>query len=167
MMKHHRKLVLLTILFVLGFVPACRAAEAADFSARVVAVHEGDRLLLYHDGKQETIYLQDIDCPDPKQPYGAKAKRVTQAYVGGREVIVRNWRRGAQGRTTVEIILPDGRNLGHELLKEGFAWWRKMDSKEHSLGEIEQLVRAERKGLWADPHPIPPWQWKQAKKIRK
>ncbi len=147
---------------------ALRPMEArADFPARVVAVHEGDRLLIYHDGKRDTIYLQDIDCPELKQPQGVRAKHATQAYVGGREVIVRNLRRGAQGRTTAEIILPNGRNLGHELLKEGLAWWRSFDSKDRSLGEVQALVQAEHKGLWADPNPVPPWKWKEAKKTRK
>ena len=143
------------------------AAAATDFSARVVTVHEGDRLLIYHAGKNETVYLQDIDCPELKQPHGRRAKHVTQAYVGGREVLVRNLQRDKHGRATVEIILPNGRNLGHELLKEGLAWWRKFDSKDRSLGEIETLVQAERKGLWADPNPVPPWKWTQPKKLRR
>lgn len=160
-----KKAIIVVLVFGIGLLSSW--AAAADFAARVVTVHEGDRLLLYHDGKHETIYLQDIDCPELKQPYGAKAKRVTQVYVGGREVIVRNLRRDVSGRTTAEIILRNGRNLSHELLKEGLAWWRKTDSKDPSLGDIQALVQAEHKGLWADPHPVPPWQWKQAKKIRK
>ena len=143
-------------------------AEASTvFPARVVTVHEGDRLLIYHDGKKDTIYLQDIDCPELKQPYGLRAKHVTAAYVGGREVNIRSFRRDKQGRVTAEVILADGRNLGHELLKEGMAWWRAFDSKDHSLGEIESLVQAEHKGLWADPNPVPPWKWKQAKKTKR
>jgi len=143
------------------------AAAATDFAARVVTVYEGDRLQIYHAGRNETVFLQDIDCPELKQPHGVRAKHVTQAYVGGREVIVRNFRRDKQGRTTAEIILPNGRNLGHELLKEGMAWWRKFDSKDASLGQIETLVRAEGKGLWADPNPVPPWQWKQKTNVKR
>lgn len=161
-----RKLLTAAV-FAWVLVPVEPPDARADFSARVVTVHEGDRLLVYHDGKKDLIYLQDIDCPELKQPHGLRAKHATQAYVGGREVVVRNLRRDKQGRTTAEIILPNGRNLGHELLKEGMAWWRTFDSKDRSLGEIQTLVQAERKGLWADPDPVPPWKWKQAKKTRR
>ena len=143
------------------------AEAASEFSARVVTVHEGDRLQIYHAGKSQTVYLQDIDCPELKQPHGRRAQHVTEAYVGGREVLVRNLQRSKSGRTTVEIMLPGGRNLGHELLKEGLAWWRQFDSKDRSLGEIQGLVQAERKGLWADPNPVPPWKWAQSKKTRR
>jgi endonuclease YncB( thermonuclease family) len=62
---------------------------AADFVARVTTVHEGDRLTVRHKGRNETIYLKDIDCPDLKQPYGKEAKHATAAYVANREVVVR------------------------------------------------------------------------------
>jgi endonuclease YncB( thermonuclease family) len=135
----------------------------ADVLVRVVLVQEGDRVTVYYNGKNESIYLKDIDCPDLKQPYGRQAKRVTTAYVGGREVIVRGLKRDTHGRTTAEILLIDGRNLGYELVKEGLAWAKRTQSNNHGLGEVEELARAERKGLWSDPNPVPPWQWKAPK----
>jgi endonuclease YncB( thermonuclease family) len=50
--------------------------------------------------------------------------------------------------------------MGHELVKEGLAWSRPDISQGQSLGEVEQLARAERKGLWSEPNPVPPWEWK-------
>jgi len=58
----------------------------------------------------------------------------------------------------------DGRNVGHELLKEGLAWWQRSASSDASLEVVEELARAERKGLWSDPHPVPPWKWKGTKR---
>ena len=46
------------------------ASSWAEFMARVVAVHEGDRLTIYHDRKTETVFLKGIDCPELKQPCG-------------------------------------------------------------------------------------------------
>src|SRR5215218_7583804 len=94
----------------------------AGFQARVITVHEGDRLTIRHDGRTEMIYLKDIDCPDLKQPYGKQAKHATAAYVGNREVIIQTLRRDRHGRSIAEIVLPDGRNVGRELVKEGLAW---------------------------------------------
>ncbi|TKS61869.1 MAG: hypothetical protein EWM73_02904 [Nitrospira sp.] len=149
---------------VLVFVATCPALSWADFGARIVTVHEGDRLTIHHEGRSETIYLKDIDCPELKQPYGKQAKHATAAYVGNREVVVRALKRDRQGRITAEILLQDGRNVGHELLKEGLAWWQRSASSDASLEVLEELARASRKGLWADSNPVPPWKWKAPKK---
>lgn len=139
----------------------------ADFIARVITVHEGDRLTIRHDGQTETIYLKDIDCPELKQPYGKQAKRATAAYVGNREVVVRALKRDRHGRTIADILLPDGRNVGHELVEEGLAWSRPDTPEGRSLGDVEQLARAAAKGLWSEPNPVPPWKWKQNSRVKR
>ena len=149
---------------VFALVAVSPALSWADVVARVITVHEGDRLTIYHDGRKETIYLKDVDCPELKQPYGKQAKHATAAYVGNREIVVRAMRRDRHGRTTAEVVLQDGRNVAHELIKEGLAWSRPETSEGRSLGDVEQLARAAGKGLWSDPHPVPPWKWKAAKK---
>jgi endonuclease YncB( thermonuclease family) len=159
MVKHH-----IVVGLVLALVATCPALSWADFAARVVTVHEGDRLTIHHDGRNETIYLKDIDCPDLKQPYGKQAKLVTAAFVGHRDVVVRGLKRDKQGRVSAEVFLHDGRNVGHELLKEGLAWWRRSASSDAGLEVVEELARASGKGLWADSDPVPPWKWKAPKK---
>ena len=149
---------------VLALVAVCPALSWADFVARVVTVHEGDRLTIRHDGRSETIRLKDIDCPEPKQPYGKQAKHAIAAYVGNRDVVVRGLARDKQGRLSAEVLLHDGRNVGHELLKEGLAWWLKSSSHDRSLEDLEELARASRQGLWADSNPVPPWKWKAPNK---
>ncbi len=159
MVKHHIMAGL-----VLAFVATCPSLLWADFGARVVTVHEGDRLTIHYEGRSETIYLKDIDCPELKQPYGKQAKHAIAAYVGNREVVVRALKRDRDGLATAEILLQDGRNVGHELLKEGLAWWQRSASNDASLEVLEELARASRKGLWADSNPVPPWKWKAPKK---
>jgi len=159
MVKNH-----IVVGLVLALVATCPALSWADFAARVVTVHEGDRLTIHHDGRNETIYLKDIDCPDLKQPYGKQAKLVTAAFVGHRDVVVRGLKRDKQGRVSAEVFLHDGRNVGHELLKEGLAWWRRSASSDAGLEVVEELARASGKGLWADSDPVPPWKWKAPKK---
>ena len=150
---------------VLALVAACPALSWADFLARVVTVHEGDRLTIRHDGRNETIYIKDIDCPELKQAYGKQAKHAIAAYVGSRDVMVRALTRGRNGLGTAEILLQDGRNVGHELLKEGLAWARPEKGQDQSLEDMEQLAKAERKGLWSDSNPVAPWKWKPTSKV--
>jgi len=150
---------------VLALVAAWPALSWADFLARVVTVHEGDRLTIRHDGRNETIYIKDIDCPELKQAYGKQAKHAIAAYVGSRDVMVRALKRGRNGLGTAEILLQDGRNVGHELLKEGLAWARPEKGQDQSLEDMEQLAKAERKGLWSDSNPVAPWKWKPTSKV--
>lgn len=150
---------------VLALVAAAWPAWAwADFTAKVVTVHEGDQFTIYHDGRRETIYLKDIDCPELKQPFGKQARRVAAAYVGNRDVVIRALKQDRQGRMVAEILLVDGRNIAHELLNEGLAWSRPQSSDGQSLKDMEDLARAAHKGLWADPSPVPPWKWNTPKK---
>jgi len=159
MLKHH-----IVAGLVLAFVATCPSLSWADFGARVVTVHEGDRLTIHYEGRSETIYLKDIDCPELKQPYGKQAKHAIAAFVGNRDVVVRGLTRDKQGRVSAEVLLHDGRIVGHELLKEGLAWWQRSASNDASLEVLEELARASRKGLWADSNPVPPWKWKAPNK---
>ena len=150
---------------ILALMGICPELSRADFTAKVVTVHEGDRLTIRHDGRNETIYLKDIDCPELKQAYGKQAKQAISAYLGSRDVVVRALKRGRNGLGTAEILLQDGRNVGHELLKEGLAWARPDRGHDENLEGMEQLARAEHKGLWSDPNPVAPWKWKPTSKV--
>jgi endonuclease YncB( thermonuclease family) len=58
------------------------------------------------------------------------------------------------------VILPDGRSLNEELLRQGMAWWYCAYSTHPALGQLEEQARAAHVGLWADPHPVAPWEWR-------
>ena len=138
----------------------------ADFVARVLRVHEGDRLTIHHQGRKDMVYLRNVDCPELKQPYGKQAKHATAAYIANREVIVRDLKRDRQGRMTADILLPDGRQIAHELVKEGLACVQPGESGDQSLKDMEELARAARKGMWAESNPAPPWKWKSTEPAR-
>jgi endonuclease YncB( thermonuclease family) len=142
------------------------AIAGTEFVARVIAVHEGDRLTIHHQGRKDTVYLRDVDCPELKQPYGKQAKHATAAYIGNREVMVRDLTKDRQGRMTAEIVLGDGRLIAHELVKEGLAWAQPGKSENQTIKDMEELAKASGKGLWSEPDPVPPWKWKQVKPAR-
>ena len=67
-------------------------------------------------------------------------------------------------RTLADVILPDGMNLNQELVKQGWCWWyRKYAPGDTLLEQLEREAREIRKGLWADPQPVPPWEWRKQK----
>lgn len=70
------------------------------------------------------------------------------------------------GRTVADVILPDGRVLNRELVSAGLAWWYRRYSQDKSLRQLEEQARSAKRGLWADPNPIPPWCYRKLKKGR-
>ena len=66
------------------------------------------------------------------------------------------------GRLVAEVILPDGRVLGRELVSAGLAWWYEAYAPDAAvLGELERLARDGRTGLWCDPNPVAPWDFRK------
>jgi micrococcal nuclease len=61
-------------------------------------------------------------------------------------------------------MLPDGMNLNQELVKQGWCWWyRKYAPGDTVLEGLEAEARETKKGLWVDPAPVPPWEWRKRK----
>jgi endonuclease YncB( thermonuclease family) len=59
--------------------------------------------------------------------------------------------------TLVNMLLSDGTHVNHELVKGGWCWWyRKYAPGDTVLEGLEKDARDAKKGLWADPAPIPP-----------
>jgi len=154
-------ILMLAVLSVFWFTDV---ALAADFTGHVVGVTDGDSIKVMHEGKAEKIRLSGIDCPEKKQPFGTRARQFTSQLVFGKEVTVQETGRDRYGRTLAEVILPDGRSLNQELVKVGLAWWFWKYSKDPSLKELEVEARRMNRGLWAEPNPTPPWEWRKHKK---
>jgi len=68
------------------------------------------------------------------------------------------------GRTLGDVFLEDGTNVNQDLVKQGWCWWyRKYEPGNVILEKLERRARASGIGLWADPHPVPPWEWRKRK----
>ena len=131
-----------------------------SFTGKVVGVTDGDTIKVFHNGKAEKIRLYGIDCPEKGQAFGNRAKQFTSQLVFGKEVTVKDY--GLDNnrfeRTLGEIVLPDGRVVNEELLRAGLAWWyRKYVPNRVDLAALEEEARTAKRGLWADPNPVPPW----------
>src|ERR1035437_10116413 len=113
---------------------ASTALYAEDFAGKVVAISDGDTIRVMHNGASERIRLWGIDCPEVKQPFGTRAKQFTGDPAFGQVVTVKVRDIDRYKRTVAEIILSDGRNLNHEIVRAGFAWWYRQYAR-HGLPE--------------------------------
>jgi micrococcal nuclease len=75
-----------------------------------------------HEGLEDRIRLYGIDCPEGGQAYGNRAKQFTSQLVFGKSVKIVPVDRDRYGRTVADVILNDGREVGQEIVRAGFAW---------------------------------------------
>jgi len=134
----------------------------ADFTGPVVSALDGDTIEVLHNTHPERVRLSGIDCPEKGQAFGTRAKQAASALVFGKNVILQTHGQDKYGRTLGDVFLLDGTNVNHTLVKDGWCWWyRKYAPGNTVLEELEKEAREAKKGLWVDPRPVPPWEWRK------
>jgi endonuclease YncB( thermonuclease family) len=92
-------LAVLAVLFMANGVSGWNASAAAgtavdrpgrgtEFTARVVAITDGDTIRVLRDDKEIRVRLNGIDCPEKAQPFGTRAKQFTADLAFGKLVTV-------------------------------------------------------------------------------
>jgi endonuclease YncB( thermonuclease family) len=137
--------------------------HAEEFRALVVGVTDGDTITVLRDGRHEALRLHGIDAPEKRQAFGERAKQFTSDLVFGKTVVVRVGGRDRYGRTIADVFLRDGRSVNQEVVRAGYAWQYRRYSGDQRLAVLEAEARAAFRGLWADPNPEPPWEWRQGR----
>ncbi|TAJ10053.1 MAG: hypothetical protein EPO61_04885 [Nitrospirae bacterium] len=136
--------------------------NARRFTGLVVNVTDGDTLTVMREGMARPVQLAGIDCPELKQPYGKQAKRHAAQLALNQEVTVKEEGPGTEGLAG-SVTLPDGRVLNQELVRAGLCWWARRYQGDDALPLLEAEAHAAQRGLWADPEPVPPWEWRRMK----
>lgn len=137
----------------------------------VVYVDDGDTIILTDDnGRKHRIRLANIDAPEiahprmPAQPYGYEAKAFLAEQIRGKRVQVYVSDRDQYGREIGDIRL-DGQDIDLLMVQHGLAWayrqYLPADQADTYLA-AEEAAKSNRLGLWADPSPTPPWEWRHS-----
>lgn len=149
-----------------GQAPAIRILEG-----KVVGVADGDTItVLGADNRQTRIRLQGIDAPESRQAFGQASKQNLSDLIFGRQVVVEYEKTDRYGRTLGKV-LTGGHDVNLEQVKAGLAWHYKYYQDEQSpndrrlYADAETEARSARRGLWAEPGPIPPWDFRRGKRV--
>jgi endonuclease YncB( thermonuclease family) len=140
-------------------------AQAETFTARVVAVLDGDTVLILRSGtagrgKPAKLRLANIDAPEKSQAYGAQSRASLLEMAGKREAQVDTQAVDQYGRM-VGVITVDGRNLNQEQVRRGMAWEYSYHHADKIYVALQSEAQQARRGLWAQPGPQAPWQWRK------
>lgn len=140
-------------------------ALSQDFTGRVVGVMDGDTIEVLHNKTPQRIRLYGIDCPEKAQAFGQRAKQATSSLVFSKTVTIESHGRDKYKRTLGDVFLSDGTHVNRELVAQGWCWhYQKYAPEDVILAALEASARMAHRGLWADPHPVPPWEYRKARR---
>ncbi len=121
-----KKIMVLAFVFPLLLISL---AQAGQLSGKVTKILSGDTLKINVQGKEWKIRLAGITCPNLRQPNGQQARKLTRKIAFGKRVVIKPKGMDRYGATVGEVILPNGSNLGHELVKAGLGRYSRTSPK--------------------------------------
>ena len=143
-------------------------AHAAELYGRVVAVPDGDSIIVIDEQRrQHRVRLAGIDAPENGQRFSNRSRDHLSALVRRHHVRV-VWHKRDSYERLVGVVYLEGRDINLEQIHAGYAWWYRGFAGEQSYAtrglyaRAESEARQERRGLWADARPVPPWAWRHA-----
>lgn len=159
----------------LAFLLTNGAALAGEFevNARVEGVGDGDTIYVrLADNTKATIRIAPIDAPEtchhkrdpactmePGQPFGEEAGDVLRQMILDRTVRLRCEGRKTYGREVCEVFL-GSEDVSQVMVSKGLAWYIGGSRWPH-VKAAELGARLGRRGLWSQPTPIRPSDWRK------
>ncbi|EHP85846.1 nuclease (SNase domain protein) [Geobacter metallireducens RCH3] len=144
----------------------------------VVKVVDGDTITIDSEGTRVKVRLYGIDAPEtekinrktgvvtkPGQPFGEEAFHALADKVSNKSV-----RLEVMGidkyRRSVSFVWLGDRNINREMVREGWSWaFRKyLDRFSAYFLDDEDIARSEKRGIWQDADPEPPWEFRKRTK---
>ena len=152
------------LFLILGCCCLCLSACAEELHGRVVRVADGDTVTILSGGSaQHKIRLYGIDAPESHQAFGQKSRERLAHYVSGKDVTVKWKSKDKYGRILGTVWL-GSTDINLQMLRDGFAWHYKRFDTNPVYAAAESEARAARRGLWVDPNPVPPEEFRHGGK---
>ena len=106
------------MLALLLFFPLCVFAE--EYSARVVSVHDGDTIVILHQGRAETVRLKGIDCSETS----SRSRNYASDALKGKNVKLKTYGKDKLKRTIADVFLESGRLFNRDLVRTRHCRWK-------------------------------------------
>jgi endonuclease YncB( thermonuclease family) len=143
-------------LLALPLVATPQEGEEPALTAKCLKVVDGDTLVVRCDRNQMTVDLEGVDAPELGQPWGKEVRSFVRDMVRGRELQVEVVEQ-SDGHAIARVSV-DGEDLSQLLAARGLAW----ATDDGELGALAEKAKASPCGLWMDPEPVPPWEFRDA-----
>lgn len=166
-MTNARSFQTLALLLVL-IIPVEQCTQEAqagpELQGQVTSVHDGDTFELRTASRSYVrVRLAKIDAPELAQPNGVASRSNLEKLVGGQFVVVNDLEPDKYGRTVGRVWL-QGLDINGEQVKTGYAWAYMTYDPPIAYMNWENDAKRAHRGLWADPYPQPPWEYRHSSK---
>lgn len=151
------RLVLAALLF-----PLLSIASAVTTSGHVVAVLDGDSIIVVIDDKRVQVGLAYIDAPETCQDSGTRAKTVLTGLALGKDVQIEVTGHDQHGRPLAIVSTSASGSINDAMIDRGAAWVFRRYTDDAKMLALEAKARRLQIGLWADANPMAPWEWREA-----
>ena len=142
------------------------ASPPQTYMARVVRIIDGDTFdVLDSNNHLLRIRMNGIDAPEKGQAFGTRAKEKLAALCGAKTIRIVPFRKDRNGRWIADSFLGQT-SLSAAMIREGMAWHFKKYSSDTTLAQLEQQARQKKIGLWSDPAPVAPWEYRAGRRTR-
>ena len=161
-----RLLGAMALIIIAGLLSHAASVRAEVLAGRVVRVSDGDTLTVLVGRQQVKVRLDSIDAPEIAQPFGERSRRSLSELCAGRSAEIHMHGRDRYGRALGDAQCEGSSARAHQL-RAGMAWiYPQYTPADSRLHDLEAEARHDRRGLWQDPDPVPPWVWRKARRGR-
>lgn len=131
----------------------------------VLAVSDGDTLKARcadHAGAAPVqVRIVGIDAPERRQAFGAQARTQLQLLCQRQRAQLHIQGVDKYQRTLAQVQC-QGKDVATQQVRAGLAWVYLPTRQEFpELQSLEREARAERRGLWSQRRPLPPWEYRR------
>lgn len=140
---------------------ASGVVHAQEFDASVIAVMDGDTVMVLHEGKKIKIRLANIDAPELAQPFGKESRLSLVARVLKKQVHINSRAVDTYGRLIAELRV-NGVNVNAEMVRSGLAWEYSHFHRDKKYLDLQKEAQQTHRGLWGNAEqPVQPEQWRK------
>jgi endonuclease YncB( thermonuclease family) len=162
----------LALALALALAMACAtAAPRPPLEGVSLDVQDGDSLVFRgDDGARIRVRVAGIDAPEKSQAHAEASRRNLRALLRDRRIRIEPIKRDPYGRTVARVWVLDPerrpRDAALAQLEAGLAWHFRRYRADQTPVEFaryaraEQAARSDRRGLWREDSPEPPWDFR-------
>ncbi len=139
------------------------SATLPAWAAKVIGIADGDTMTVLENNRPVKIRLANIDAPERAQAFGNRSRQSLSDLCFGVDARYDVQDKDKYGRL-VATVYCDDINVNRKQVELGFAWVYPKYNKDYLIPALQDQAFGAGRGLWADPHPVPPWEWRKAQK---
>ena len=136
------------------------ACSMPVFALEITYFYDGDTVKVKDQAYEYKLRLTDIDAPERNQEYGKKSRRALMQFCKNASVQVQLLGTDKYQRKLGKLEC-NNQDVSFYMIENGNAWFYHQYSSDSALELAEMEARHNKRGLWKNQHPTPPWIWRK------